>query len=328
MKKSLVISTLLFAVSSLASYADSVQSVTHEIRYERYHKNGDAHSGGQIEWTLAKGSIDLSDPGQPGLIFDFDVDRDIFLNSDNDFTFHGWDTQFKLSKSYDWGKFKFIGLEYDVSDGLVNHIVNGKKITVKETSYEDYNYTTGPIWKLYGGTLETFLAYDRNSLTDAGRWGFDVDFEKTFLKMKGNWGSLNLWNSTELHYRFENENNPYGNYKGNFYLDNNLNIYDETDLTYTTPNFYNIYGSLTLYQESHVNTYENSKLNVRGDIAYKVMPAVGAKFTINKQLLLNPYVSYEVFDRKTTFYKNKSDNRITVTDNNELAVGLIIKWTK
>ena len=63
--------------------------------------------------------------------------------------------------------------------------------------------------------------------------------------MKGNWGSLNLWNSTELHYRFENENNPYGNYKGNFYLDNNLNIYDETDLTYTTPNFYNIYGSLT-----------------------------------------------------------------------------------
>ncbi|MEN9439798.1 MAG: hypothetical protein RL613_1338, partial [Fusobacteriota bacterium] len=87
-------------------------------------------------------------------------------------------------------------------------------------------------------------------------------------------------------------------------------------------------GSLTLYQESHVNTYENSKLNVRGDIAYKVMPAVGAKFTINKQLLLNPYVSYEVFDRKTTFYKNKSDNRITVTDNNELAIGLIIKWTK
>ena len=35
MKKSLVIPTLLFAVSSLASYADSVQSVTHEIRYER-----------------------------------------------------------------------------------------------------------------------------------------------------------------------------------------------------------------------------------------------------------------------------------------------------
>ena len=316
MKKSLVISTLLFAISSLASYADSVQSVTHEIRYERYHKNGDAHSGGQIEWTLAKGSIDLSDPGQPGLIFDFDIDRDIYLNSDDDFTDHGWDTQFKLSKAYDWGKFKFIGLEYD------------QKRTTKNVVTEDYNYTTGPIWKLYGGTLETFLAYDRNSLTDAGRWGFDVDFEKTFLKMKGNWGSLNLWNSTELHYRFENENNPYGNYKGNFYLDNNLNIYDETDLTYTTPNFYNIYGSLTLYQESHVNTYENSKLNVRGDIAYKVMPAVGAKFTINKQLLLNPYVSYEVFDRKTTFYKNKSDNRITVTDNNELAIGLIIKWTK
>ena len=111
MKKSLVISTLLFAISSLASYADSVQSVTHEIRYERYHKNGDAHSGGQIEWTLAKGSIDLSDPGQPGLIFDFDVDRDIYLNSDDDFTDHGWDTQFKLSKSYDWGKFKFIGLQ-------------------------------------------------------------------------------------------------------------------------------------------------------------------------------------------------------------------------
>ena len=35
MKKSLVISTLLFAVSSLASYADSVQSVTDESRYER-----------------------------------------------------------------------------------------------------------------------------------------------------------------------------------------------------------------------------------------------------------------------------------------------------
>ena len=63
MKKSLVISTLLFAISSLASYADSIQSVTHEIRYERSHANGDAHSGGQIEWTLAKGSIDLSDPG-------------------------------------------------------------------------------------------------------------------------------------------------------------------------------------------------------------------------------------------------------------------------
>ena len=44
MKKLLVISTLLFAISSLASYADSIQSVTHEIRYERYHANGDVHS--------------------------------------------------------------------------------------------------------------------------------------------------------------------------------------------------------------------------------------------------------------------------------------------
>lgn len=312
MKKSLVISTLLFAISSLASYADSIQSVTHEIRYERYHKNGDAHSGGQIEWTLAKGSIDLSDPGQPGLIFDFDVDRDIYLNSDNDFTDHGWDTQFKLSKSYDWGKFKFIGLEYD------------QKKTTKNVVSEDYNYTMGPIWKLYGGNLETFLAYDRNSMTDADRWGFDVDYDKTWLKKSGKWGSVSLWNNTELHYRFESKNKTYG------YKENNLDFYNETSLLYRTPNYGPFYGSVEAYGEMFTNTKDTVN---RLGTTYKLMPLVGAQWKVN-HFTFNPYVSYEVFDRKTTFYKDqqnkydKTDNRRTVTDNNELAIGLIIKWTK
>ena len=309
MKKSLVISTLLFAVSSLASYADSVQSVTHEIRYERSHKYGDAHSGGQIEWTLAKGSIDLSDPGQPGLIFDFDIDRDIYLNSDDDFTDHGWDTQFKLSKAYDWGKFKFIGLEYD------------QKRTTKNVVTEDYNYTTGPIWKLYGGYLETFLAYDRNSMTDADRWGIDVDFEKTWFKKSGDWGTVSLWNNTELHYRFESENKTYR------YADDNLDIYNETSLLYRTPNYGPFYGSVEAYGELSKNTEDDTRLST----TYKLMPLVGAQWKVN-HFSFNPYVSYEVFDRKTTFYKNDivsdSNDRITVTDNNELAVGLIIKWTK
>ena len=312
MKKSLVISTLLFAISSLASYADSIQSVTHEIRYERSHANGDAHSGGQIEWTLAKGSIDLSDPGQPGLIFDFDVDRDIYLNSDNDFTDHGWDTQFKLSKSYDWGKFKFIGLEYD------------QKKTTKNVVSEDYNYTMGPIWKLYGGNLETFLAYDRNSMTDADRWGFDVDYDKTWLKKSGKWGSVSLWNNTELHYRFESKNKTYG------YKENNLGFYNETSLLYRTPNYGPFYGSVEAYGEMFTNTKDTVN---RLGTTYKLMPLVGAQWKVN-HFTFNPYVSYEVFDRKTTFYKdnqnkyNKEDNRRTITDNNELAVGLIIKWTK
>ena len=312
MKKSLVISTLLFAISSLASYADSIQSVTHEIRYERSHANGDAHSGGQIEWTLAKGSIDLSDPGQPGLIFDFDVDRDIYLNSDNDFTDHGWDTQFKLSKSYDWGKFKFIGLEYD------------QKKTTKNVVSEDYNYTMGPIWKLYGGNLETFLAYDRNSMTDADRWGFDVDYDKTWLKKSGKWGSVSLWNNTELHYRFESKNKTYG------YKENNLDFYNETSLLYRTPNYGPFYGSVEAYGEMFTNTKDTVN---RLGTTYKLMPLVGAQWKVN-HFTFNPYVSYEVFDRKTTFYKdnqnkyNKEDNRRTITDNNELAVGLIIKWTK
>ena len=312
MKKSLVISTLLFAISSLASYADSVQSVTHEIRYERYHTNGDAHSGGQIEWTLAKGSIDLSDPGQPGLIFDFDVDRDIYLNSDNDFTDHGWDTQFKLSKSYDWGKFKFIGLEYD------------QKKTTKNVVSEDYNYTMGPIWKLYGGNLETFLAYDRNSMTDADRWGFDVDYDKTWLKKSGKWGSVSLWNNTELHYRFESKNKTYG------YKENNLDFYNETSLLYRTPNYGPFYGSVEAYGEMFTNTKDTVN---RLGTTYKLMPLVGAQWKVN-HFTFNPYVSYEVFDRKTTFYKDqqnkydRADNRRTVTDNNELAIGLIIKWTK
>ena len=309
MKKSLVISTLLFAISSLASYADSVQSVTHEIRYERSHKYGDAHSGGQIEWTLAKGSIDLSDPGQPGLIFDFDIDRDIYLNSDDDFTDHGWDTQFKLSKAYDWGKFKFIGLEYD------------QKRTTKNVVTEDYNYTTGPIWKLYGGYLETFLAYDRNSMTDADRWGIDVDFEKTWFKKSGDWGTVSLWNNTELHYRFESENKTYR------YADDNLDIYNETSLLYRTPNYGPFYGSVEAYGELSKNTEDDTRLST----TYKLMPLVGAQWKVN-HFSFNPYVSYEVFDRKTTFYKNDivsdSNDRITVTDNNELAVGLIIKWTK
>ena len=305
MKKLLVISTLLFAISSLASYADSVQSVTHEIRYERSHKYGDAHSGGQIEWTLAKGSIDLSDPGQPGLIFDFDIDRDIYLNSDDDFTDHGWDTQFKLSKAYDWGKFKFIGLEYD------------QKRTTKNVVTEDYNYTTGPIWKLYGGYLETFLAYDRNSMTDADRWGIDVDFEKTWFKKSGDWGTVSLWNNTELHYRFESENKTYR------YADDNLDIYNETSLLYRTPNYGPFYASVEAYGELSKNTEDDTRLST----TYKLMPLVGAQWKVN-HFSFNLYVSYEVFDRKTTFYKNKSDNRITVTDNNELAVGLIIKWTK
>lgn len=309
MKKLLVISTLLFAISSLASYADSVQSVTHEIRYERSHKYGDAHSGGQIEWTLAKGSIDLSDPGQPGLIFDFDIDRDIYLNSDDDFTDHGWDTQFKLSKAYDWGKFKFIGLEYD------------QKRTTKNVVTEDYNYTTGPIWKLYGGYLETFLAYDRNSMTDADRWGIDVDFEKTWFKKSGDWGTVSLWNNTELHYRFESENKTYR------YADDNLDIYNETSLLYRTPNYGPFYGSVEAYGELSKNTEDDTRLST----TYKLMPLVGAQWKVN-HFSFNPYVSYEVFDRKTTFYKNDivsdSNDRITVTDNNELAVGLIIKWTK
>ena len=309
MKKLLVISTLLFAISSLASYADSVQSVTHEIRYERSHKYGDAHSGGQIEWTLAKGSIDLSDPGQPGLIFDFDIDRDIYLNSDDDFTDHGWDTQFKLSKAYDWGKFKFIGLEYD------------QKRTTKNVVTEDYNYTTGPIWKLYGGYLETFLAYDRNSMTDADRWGIDVDFEKTWFKKSGDWGTVSFWNNTELHYRFESENKTYR------YADDNLDIYNETSLLYRTPNYGPFYGSVEAYGELSKNTEDDTRLST----TYKLMPLVGAQWKVN-HFSFNPYVSYEVFDRKTTFYKNDivsdSNDRITVTDNNELAVGLIIKWTK
>ena len=312
MKKSLVISTLLFAISSLASYADSIQSVTHEIRYERSHANGNAHSGGQIEWTLAKGSIDLSDPGQPGLIFDFDVDRDIYLNSDNDFTDHGWDTQFKLSKSYDWGKFKFIGLEYD------------QKKTTKNVVSEDYNYTMGPIWKLYGGKIKTILAYDRNSMTEAERWGFDVYYYKKKKKKSGKWGSVSLWNNTELHYRFESKNKTYG------YKENNLDFYNETSLLYRTPNYGPFYGSVEAYGEMFTNTKDTVN---RLGTTYKLMPLVGAQWKVN-HFTFNPYVSYEVFDIKTTFYKDqqnkydRADNRRTVTDNNELAIGLIIKWTK
>jgi hypothetical protein len=271
-----------------------------------------AHSGGQIEWTLAKGSIDLSDPGQPGLIFDFDVDRDIYLNSDNDFTDHGWDTQFKLSKSYDWGKFKFIGLEYD------------QKKTTKNVVSEDYNYTMGPIWKLYGGTLETFLSYDRNSMTDAGRWGFDVDFEKTWFKKSGDWGTVSLWNNTELRFRFENENKTYG------YPDKNIGVYSETSLIYRTPNYGPFYGSVEAYSEMFANTED--PINRLGT-TYKLMPLVGAQWKVD-HFSFNPYVSYEVLDKKSTFYKDqqnkydRADNRRTVTDNNELAIGLIIKWTK
>ncbi len=311
MKKLLLLSTMLFAVTSLASYADTLQSITHEMRYERYHANGESHSGGQIEWTLAKGTVDLSDPGAPGLLFDFDVDRDIYVNKDDDFTDHGWDTQFKLSKAYDWGKFKFIGLEYD------------EKTSHSNAVYEDFNYTTGPIWKLFGGSLETFLAYDVNTLAGTDRWGFDVDYDKTWFKKSGDWGSISLWNNTELHYRFESKNKPYE------YNSNNLRIYDETSLLYRTPNFGPLYGSIEAYNEMWKNTEDNTRLTT----AYKIMPLIGAQWKINN-FTLNPYVSYEVLDKKTTFYKdgknkyNKNDNRRTVTDNNELAIGLIIKWTK
>lgn len=199
-----------------------------------------------------------------------------------------------------------------------------QKKTTKNVVSEDYNYTMGPIWKLYGGNLETFLAYDRNSMTDADRWGFDVDYDKTWLKKSGKWGSVSLWNNTELHYRFESKNKTYG------YKENNLDFYNETSLLYRTPNYGPFYGSVEAYGEMFTNTKDTVN---RLGTTYKLMPLVGAQWKVN-HFTFNPYVSYEVFDRKTTFYKDqqnkydRADNRRTVTDNNELAIGLIIKWTK
>ncbi len=302
--KKLLLVTALFSLTAAVTFTDSLESLTHEIRMEDSRKEGGPYSGSQLEWTLGKGNVALDDISK-GLKFSYDVDRDVFFNKDRDVSGRGWDTQFKLQKGYKWGTYKFIGLEYDAFS-------NGA---------EDFNYSTGPIWKLFGGSLETFVVYDRitTKANDPDRWGFDFDFDKTWIKKQGKFGSLSLWNNIELHYRFEDENNPYK------YSKNNLDAYTETDFTYTTPNVGPLYASLTLYGEVFRNTADKA---ISLNTTYKIMPLIGAKFKINNNWSLNPYVSYEAFDRKTTYFKNGSNKRLTVTDNNELAYGLIIKWTK
>ena len=161
-KRALALLTGILALGT-ASYAFDGY-IMHEFRYEDRNRTG-ARGDEQIEWTLAKGKMNLTDR----IRFDFDVDKDLFYK-DGSKTGDGWDMAYGVNikggnlnmLGHTWQNENYLGFEYDASE-----FQNKKYTGNMEAETENYYFSPRIHTQL---TDETWLQIDprftRENTTD------------------------------------------------------------------------------------------------------------------------------------------------------------------
>lgn len=135
-KRALTLLTGLVALGTASFAFDG--SIQHEFRLE----DSNRADGKNIEWTLAKGNVSFTDR----IRFDFDVDKDIYLKSNDHKDLEGWDTAFGINVKgfvfdafgYTWQNENYFGFEWDAKESRTDSNGNSQSadmVTSKERYY-------------------------------------------------------------------------------------------------------------------------------------------------------------------------------------------------
>ena len=117
-KRSIILLAGLLALGTTSFAFEGVNgSFIHEFRLE----DNNRAEGKNVEWTLAKGKVNLSER----IRFDFDIDKDLYLKGDgHSKDLEGWDTSYGINirgaqfdfLGYTWTNDNYFGFEWDAKE--------------------------------------------------------------------------------------------------------------------------------------------------------------------------------------------------------------------
>ncbi len=259
----------------------NASSFTHEARFERH--ADEEYS--QLEWTLAKGSYNITD----NLDFIFDVDKDIYFDSNKE---HGWDTKFGVHRrlgatptflNKEWSSKLVFEVEYDNAIGS-----NDDKVfeDVNYTAAVSFNTQTENGWDIL---LTPKFKYDQKPLSDKDGYQFELNTQ--------------LYKDLGAGFDFYAEIYQYYRIDGDYYAGSGYALDYEQYITYTKQ-----LGQSPLYfwTEFGVEGYEMFSTYTDAEIDIYLNPQLQFRTTIKDTMKLTTYVGATMYDG--TWSGNNSAN--------------------
>ena len=325
--KKLIILTALMATVSILTYADNLENIKFKSEYGTGNLDDSSKRYSQFVNELS-GSISLDDEWK-GLIFNFDITRRDFLDSNNEPGGNTWDTDFNFMKAYKLGEkdldFVF-GFKYGNSNNLAVTYLDGL-VPLKQLNghgYEAYLGTVIPftLFGQHGGLTprvvyyndEGFYTRDYKNDGTAG-WGGDFDIAVGGPIVTGKYGGIVYGLSLNNHWRkaTDTKKNELSDGKNSVYL-NYIAI-----LTYNSPRFYGFGFDLNVFNQWEKLTGDNQRKN-----GFYVAPKLLNSHTFDTsigKLTINPYVSYNVVDEQDR-HLNYLNKEFDYAGNKELTGGI------
>jgi len=272
--------TLLAGLLALgtASYAFD-GAIMHEFRLE----DNNRAEGRNIEWTLAKGYLNLTDR----IRFDFDVDKDIYLKSNDHKELEGWDTAFGINirggqfdlLGYTWQNNNYFGFEWDAKESRGEL---GNESADMITSKEKYYFSPRISAQVTDWTW--FQIDPRFTVENAP--GKKDEYMDLRFQIATDWG--NGWDNFMEVYNYIGGEDRFGS-------DYQLEV--ENYLAYTKQlgdtNFYSwtefgveAYDMANNERDSYVSVYADPQLQYRGEIG---------------SVAITPYVGYTMYEGDDNF---------------------------
>lgn len=355
MKKTLGLLALTLAVSSVATAQDFLKSIGVNVsgRYDYTDKNvnkdgteqnkdGDAKNLGNEGFKQENRTLTRFDKKVFGKVMLSDengIEADFYVTHRNDTSRDGrkrTDKAIKTMQGLTLSKSTKLGM-LDTTWALSYEGDHSRKYNAmtnaRTDEVESHNtFKFGPAFTVYGVDVDTKLGYSHVKGTDelVARFADDAkmnrgyDFWTVDLNLVKT-GAIAKTGAGDVTYKFEFNNTlQNANYdvaKGDSVSELKLDYIQE--LKYTTPMYAGFKSSIALNNEWEKNT------NVTGwKNTFKIPVAVSymkSFDTMAGKVTVNPYVSYDVLQRASTYNKSKKDNKRLTKEKNKAVLGLKVE---
>ena len=318
---------LILAALSSFLYADDFKELKFGTGYGSGNMDNSRLRYGQFFNELS-GKVSMDDEWK-GLMFNFDVAKRYFYNTDGDAAGDAWAADFNLSKDYKLGgkdSELILGFKYGNSNDITIGYFDGL-IPLKQINGHGYEFylgsTTGfSFWGDQEFSITPRVVYynDNDNYTldykDTGTEGIggDLDFALGGPIVKSKYGDVTYGIQLNNHFRKPTNPKDTGSDKESSVYLNYIGI-----LTYSTPRYYGFGFDLSL-----INQWEKFTGDHQQNDGFYVAPKLLYSHTFDTSIgkfTVNPYVSYNVVDeqnRKINF-KNKD---LDYSGNQELTGGI------
>ena len=303
---------ILTAILSAFSFADDIK----ELKYNTGYAGGNLDNS-RLQYSQfineVSGKVSLDDEWM-GLMFNFDVAKRNFYDTNQDAGGDTWDTDFNIMKTQAIGNIDMewtLGFKYGNSDNMKIGYLDGL-IPLKQLNGHGYEFYFGPTiaFKIFGQqasfTPRAVYYNDSDKYTrdykDQGTEGIGGDFDLAVggSLAEGRFGGLTYGVQLNNHLRKPTNAKGSGSDKNNSVYLNYIAI-----LTYSSPRYYGFGFDLNVFNQWEKFTGDEERNN-----GFYVSPKLLYTHTFDTKIgkfTVNPYVSYNVVDEqdRQIKYKNK-----------------------